>query len=76
MLGSYNSNPGDIHLKLAFQILKYLRGPPDYLKIKVPEKDPKMLTVNIYSNASFATNPNNLKLFSGYLQKIVGNILV
>ena len=64
LLGSYNSNLSDTHLKLAHQVLRYVKGSIDK-GITITRSISRMVT--IYTDASFGLDPDNAKLFSGYV---------
>lgn len=72
MLGSYNSNPSELHLKLAYQVLRYIQKTLDsYIEIEDPP--PAIpIAVTMFSDASYGTDPDNGKSFSGYILKVNG----
>ena len=70
LLGSYNSNPSDTHLKLAHQVLRYVKGSID-TGITITRSTSRMVTM--YTDASFGLDPDNAKSFSGYVQQVSGS---
>lgn len=75
LLGSYNANPLEGHLKLAFQVLQYVRATSDHqLMIGTrPARQPTQIVM--YSDASYASDPDNSKSFSGYILKVNGSVI-
>ena len=70
MLGSYNANPSDQHVTLAAQVLRYLRGSVDF---RIVINQDARSEVAMYTDASFGSDPDNAKSFSGYLMKLNGS---
>ncbi|KAK6586058.1 hypothetical protein PZA11_001115 [Diplocarpon coronariae] len=80
MLGSYNSNPSELHLKMAYQTLRYIQATRDLSICMVSTSIPRQqmtqpataIQLVMYSDASFGSDPDNSKSFSGYILKING----
>ncbi|KAH3957096.1 hypothetical protein HBH51_231200 [Parastagonospora nodorum] len=81
MLGSYNSNPSDLHLKMAYQTLRYIQATRTVeLDVRSPAPSDRSAartasipTIVMFSDASFGSDPDNSKSFSGYLMKVGGS---
>lgn len=69
LLGSYSSNPSDLHLKIAMQVLRYLQHTIDHRLTTPPQSTHQRAAIDVvmYSDASFASDPDNAKSFSGYI---------
>jgi transposase InsO family protein len=74
-LGTYNSNPSEVHLKLAYQVLRFVRQTYDHeITMTVPPTQSlPAVSITMYSDASFASDPDNAKSFSGYILKVFGS---
>lgn len=78
MLGTYNSNPSELHLKTALQVLRYIQGSANHIDIGIPKgwsPDSAPLSVTMFSDASFGSDPDNSKSFSGYVLKVLDTTL-
>lgn len=76
MLGSYNANPSESHLKLIRQALRYIRETYDSeIVIAIPLSTDDGAEVTIYAEASFSADPDHAKSFSGYLLKVNGSTI-
>jgi len=79
MLALYNNSPSESHSKLAYQVLRYIQSTIEYEIVIDADppmaKDTAEVSVTMYPNASFGTDPGNIKSFSGHLLKINGSTL-
>ncbi|KAH4606440.1 hypothetical protein HBH82_108000 [Parastagonospora nodorum] len=81
MLSSYNSNPSDLHLKIAYQTLRYIQDTRAVeLNVRSPAPSDRSAArtasiprIVMFSDASFGSDPDNSKSFSGYLMKVGGS---
>ena len=65
MLSTFNSNPSDIHLALAKQVLRYVKATSDYKLVYAGK--PHTPSLRMYADASWGTDPDTAKSFSGYV---------
>jgi hypothetical protein len=73
MLASYNANPSEVHLGLARQLLRYIRKTSNY-GVEITNAT-NSVQVTMYADASFNTDPDNAKSFSGYIMKVNGSTI-
>ena len=76
MLGTFNSNPSSLHHRTAQQSLRYIQNSKDaVLTFWPPNPIPKVHDVKIYADASWGSDPDNAKLFYGYILQINGSTI-
>jgi hypothetical protein len=73
LLALYNANPSKVHIGLARQLLQYVRKTSGY-SIEITNSTDSV-QVAMYADASFNTNPDNAKSFSGYIIKVNGSTI-
>jgi len=70
LLSQFSSRPNEVHLQAAKRVLRYLRGTADW-NLHYPKKaDDTTLRLLCYSDASFASNLDDRRSFSGYVTKL------
>ena len=77
MLGSFNSNPGEQHMKLAKQVLRFIKGTIDYkitFDIGYAKASPDINLI-IFANASYASDPNTARSVSGFVLQLAGGTM-
>ena len=70
LLSQFSSRPNEEHLQAAKRVLRYLRGTSDW-NLHYPKKaEDTTLRLLCYSDASYASNLDDRRSFSGYLTKL------
>ena len=69
MLSTFNSNPSAHHMKLALQVLRYIQHSSSYV-LRFNRKLEAQSTATMYSDASWGSNLDNFKSFSGYIMQV------
>ena len=66
MLSTFNSNPNDTHMRLAKGVLRYIKRPAN-TKRRYNKRLVGCVFIDMYSDASYGTDPDNCKSYSGYV---------
>jgi len=70
LLSQFSSRPNEEHLQATKRVLRYLRGTADW-NLHYPKKaEVTTLRLLCYSDASYASNLDDRRSFSGYLTKL------
>lgn len=76
MLSCFNAAPTERHLRVAKQVLRYLKGTLDYCIIYRPAPQNDSLSrLEIFSDASYNTDPDTARSFGGYVVLLNGIIV-
>jgi hypothetical protein len=75
-LARYLQQPGDAHLTAAKRVLRYLRHTADMGIVLGGKKEERMATtITVWSDADWATNPDNRRSITGYVIQVDGAIV-
>jgi len=76
-LARYMQNPGEAHLTAAKRVLRYLRHTPEIGLVLGGRQtsDTDATTIDVWSDADWATNPDNRRSITGYVIQVNGSII-
>jgi hypothetical protein len=75
-LARYLQQPGDAHLTAAKRVLRYLRQTSDMGLVLGGQKDEQSATtITVWSDADWATNPDNRRSITGYVIQVNGAVV-
>lgn len=72
ILSSHNAKPAQRHLLMAKQVLRYLKGTKDQ-GVLLHNTNRKTISVDMYTDASWGSDPDDARSISGYLLQVNGS---
>jgi hypothetical protein len=75
-LARYLQQPGDAHLTAAKRVLRYLRCTADMgIVLGGKKEEREATTITVWSDADWATNPDNRRSITGYVIQVDGAVI-